>query len=180
MEIEELKIGRRCIRLELGDITRVRTDAIVNAANVDLRGGGGVDGAIHKAAGPSLLNECSRFKSCPTGTAVITKAGNLPVKYVIHTVGPVWYGGTTGEEIKLEAAYYSCMELAKKHKLMTLAFPSVSTGAFKYPVEMAAKVALTTVKDCLSEVTSLEEVSFILYDESTFLSYQKVLDAISS
>jgi len=177
-DIEKIKIGNKLLRLELGDITRVRTDAIVNAANEELKGGGGVDAAIHKAAGPSLMLECERHTGCPTGSALLTAAGNLPVRHVIHTVGPVWKGGEDGEAELLSSAYLSSLELANKHFFNTVAFPSISTGAYGYPKEEAARIALTTVKNFLEQRTHLDEVLFVLYDEKTFLAYQQVLSEI--
>jgi O-acetyl-ADP-ribose deacetylase (regulator of RNase III) len=179
IELEKITIGRKTLKLDLGDITRVRTDAIVNAANTELSGGGGVDGAIHRAAGPTLMAECRRHKGCPTGTAVMTPAGNLPVNFLIHTAGPIWSGGQEGEAELLASCYESCLELAQQKSISSLAFPSISTGSYGYPVELAGQIALNTVKTHLEGNTVIEEVVFILHDENTFLLYQKILIELS-
>ena len=168
-----------------GDITQQATDAIVNAANSSLMGGGGVDGAIHWAGGPAILEECrqivSRQGRLPTGKAVITTGGNLKAKYVIHTVGPVWGGGNRGEAELLESAYGESLKLAAENNLTSVSFPSISTGAYGYPVDEAAKVALGTVASFLREsTTSIKEVIFVLFDSRTFEAYSSALQEINT
>jgi O-acetyl-ADP-ribose deacetylase len=163
-----------------GDITRQETDAIVNAANSSLMGGGGVDGAIHRVGGPSILAECkeiiARQGRLPPGQAVITSGGNLPSKYIIHTVGPVWQGGQSGEDRLLAGAYRECLRLADNRKLTSLAFPSISTGAYGYPIELAADLAVQTVKDyLLNSSSSLKEIVFVLFDTSTYGRFSEAL-----
>lgn len=162
------------IRTILGDITKVDTvEAIVNAANTSLLGGGGVDGAIHRAAGPQLLAECRELHGCKTGQAKITKAYNLPCKYVIHTVGPVWNGGTMNEEEKLADCYRNSLLVAVHNHIRTIAFPSISTGIYHFPVEKAAEIAVRTVKDFLDEhVDMIDEVLWVLFDEHTESVYR--------
>ena len=179
-EVGEIVIGKTRLGLIQGDITRLTTDAIVNAANSSLMGGGGVDGAIHRAGGPAILEECrqivSRIGRLDTGKAVMTTGGNLAAKYVIHTVGPVWHGGSRGEAELLASAYRESLKLAADHKLKSVAFPSISTGAYGYPVAQAADVAVSTVVAFLGGVpTSLEEVFFVLYDSNTFQAYATAL-----
>ena len=149
----------------LADITKQEVDAIVNAANEALRGGGGVDGAIHRAAGPELLQECKEIGGCPTGEARITKGYRLPARYVIHTVGPVWHGGDRGEPEKLAACYRNSLELAAQNGVRTMAFPGISTGVYGYPLEDATRLAMKTVKDCLAELPGIEEVRFVTFGE---------------
>jgi len=165
-------------RLELsqGDITRQETDAIVNAANSSLLGGGGVDGAIHRAGGPAILEACQEIRRTrgrlPTGDAVITTGGRLKARHVIHTVGPVWQGGAQGEPALLERCYRSCLDLARAHGLTSLAFPSISTGAFGYPVELAAPVALDTVAlELAADPGPITLVRFVLFDAATHEAY---------
>jgi O-acetyl-ADP-ribose deacetylase len=148
-----------------GDITRQKVDAIVNAAKESLRGGGGVDGAIHRAAGPGLLEECIQIGGCPTGEARITKGYKLPARYVIHTVGPVWHGGDRGEPEKLSACYRNSLRLAAENGIRTIAFPGISTGVYGYPLENATRLAMTTVKDCLAGLPGIEEVRFVTFGE---------------
>jgi O-acetyl-ADP-ribose deacetylase len=148
-----------------GDITKQEVDAIVNAANETLRGGGGVDGAIHRAAGPELLEECIKIGGCPTGEARITKGYRLPAKYVIHTVGPVWHGGDRGEPEKLAACYRNALRLAAENGVRTIAFPGISTGVYGYPLEAATRLAMATVRDCLTELLEIEEVRFVTFGE---------------
>jgi O-acetyl-ADP-ribose deacetylase (regulator of RNase III) len=165
------------VRLVRGDITDMETDAIVNAANSSLMGGGGVDGAIHRRGGPKILEECKRIratewpKGLPTGKAVITSGGNLRARHVIHTVGPVWRGGHCGEPGLLAQAYRNSLRLAVEKGLKSVAFPSISTGAYGYPIEDASRVALEAVKDFLEKEDSLDEVVFVLFSESALEVY---------
>ncbi len=157
------------------DITKLSVDAIVNAANSTLLGGGGVDGAIHRAGGPSILQECQRIvakiERLPAGKAVMTTAGRLPSKYVIHTVGPVWSGGNRKEAKTLASAYRESIRVADENSVTTLAFPSISTGAYRYPVDEAAKVAIQTVAEALQKTSFVKEVRFALFDSSTLDVY---------
>jgi O-acetyl-ADP-ribose deacetylase len=176
----EKMVNKTKISIVQGDITRHATDAIVNAANSSLMGGGGVDGAIHRAGGPAILEECKKIVSrqgrLPTGKAVITTGGNLKARYVIHTVGPVWHGGNSNEAELLKSAYYECLKLAGENKLTSIAFPSISTGAYGYPVDEAAKVAVSTVVSFLKEQgASLTDVVFVLFDSRTYRAYQSAL-----
>lgn len=159
-----------------GDITRERVDAIVNAANSGLRGGGGVDGAIHRAAGPELMRECDKIREaqggCPTGSAVVTPAGNLPCRYVIHAVGPVWQGGTNNEDELLAQAYQSCLALAEELKLRTIAFPNISTGVYGFPRERAARIVARVIAEFSPRAKSLEAIRFICHDEKNLKLYQ--------
>jgi len=163
------------IKIIKGDITKIKTDAIVNAANKTLLGGGGVDGAIHKAAGPELLEECKKLGGCKTGEAKITKGYNLPAKYVIHTVGPVWRDGKENEEDKLATCYRNSLELAVENKIKSVAFPSISTGAYGFPIEKAAPIALKEVKKFLEENDVIKEVIFVLFSEKDFQVYQNLV-----
>lgn len=168
------------IKLELGDITKCQEDAIVNAANTSLLGGGGVDGAIHRAAGPALVEECQKIRnrqgSCKTGEAVVTHAGNLPCKFVIHAVGPVWKDGNHKEDELLYNAYHNSLVLASANNLKSIAFPNISTGIYGFPKERAANNAIQAVKDYLSEDESIDEVKFICFDEENYNIYKKLLD----
>ena len=158
-----------------GDITEQRVDAIVNAANTTLLGGGGVDGAIHRAAGPQLLEECRAIGGCPTGEARITKGYRLPAQYVIHTVGPVWSGGTRGEPVLLGGCYVNALALASRQGLRSIAFPSISTGAYRYPIADAARIAVDTVRDCLARPMSVELVRFVCFSVRDLAVYRKLL-----
>ena len=173
----ELKVGDRKVTFEKGDITLQRTDAIVNAANSSLMGGGGVDGAIHRAGGPMILEGCRRIVAergrLPAGKAVITGGGKLPCRFVIHTVGPVWQGGNNQEAAVLGSAYAESLHVAEDNHLETVAFPSISTGAYGYPLAEAARVAVTSVRDFLRDrAVTVQRVSFILFDERTLHIYE--------
>ena len=163
-----------------GDITKQQVDAIVNAANEALRGGGGVDGAIHRAAGPELLQECIQIGGCPTGEARITKGYKLPARYVIHTVGPVWHGGDRGEPEKLAACYRNSLKLAVENGVRTIAFPGISTGVYGYPLEDATRLAMATVKDCLAELPAIEEVRFVTFGERATEVAERTLAELDS
>ena len=167
--------SEQALELLLGDITREKTDAIVNAANSGLLGGGGVDGAIHRAAGPALLAECRKIREqrghLPPGEAVATSAGDLKAKYVIHTVGPIWQGGSAGEPRILESCYRNSLREADRLSCSSISFPSVSTGAFGYPVESAAKIALRAIVDALANAPSVRVARFVLFDQRTRDAY---------
>ena len=159
----------------LGDITQVRADAIVNAANRTLLGGGGVDGAIHRAAGPELLAECRTLNGCETGQAKLTRGYKLPAQYVIHTPGPIWKGGDNGEKELLASSYRSCLELAVEHGCKTVAFPSISTGVYRFPLELAAPIAVKTVRDFLADHPQIEQVTFVCFSQQVKDAYDKAL-----
>jgi O-acetyl-ADP-ribose deacetylase (regulator of RNase III) len=163
------------IRIIMGDITIQRVDAIVNAANRTLLGGGGVDGAIHRAAGPGLLEACRRLNGCETGEARITPGFQLPARHVIHTVGPVWRGGTHNEPELLRQCYLKSLELAAAHQLRTIAFPNISTGVYGFPKQLAAEIATGAVKSWLRQPGTLEEVIFVVFDHENHMLYQKLL-----
>ena len=181
--ITDLTVNKTRLSIIQGDITGQPTDAIVNAANSGLMGGGGVDGAIHRAGGPAILDECRRIRDergrLPAGQAVITTGGNLKAHHVIHTVGPVWHGGTRGEAELLASAYRESLRLAVAQRLKSISFPSISTGAYGYPVEAAAGTALQTVIDFLNENESLAEVVFVLFDSRTSRAYEKALQELA-
>ncbi len=178
----EVIINQTKLSLMQGDITRQSTDAIVNAANSSLMGGGGVDGAIHRAGGPAILEECKDIVSkqgrLPTGEAVITTGGNLKARYVIHTVGPVWRSGTQGEAELLASAYRQSLKLAAEKGLSSISFPSISTGVYGYPVDEAAEVALASVIAFIRDTTSIREVTFVLFDSNTYSSYRRALEKL--
>ncbi len=180
----EVSINQTKLSVIQGDITKQATNAIVNAANPGLMGGGGVDGAIHRAGGPAILEECKQIVSkqgrLPTGKAVITTGGNLKAKFVIHTVGPIWHGGNREEPELLASAYQESLKVAAENNLSSISFPSISTGAYGYPAAEAAKVAIRTVASFINEgTTSIKEVVFVLFDSVTFESYSSVLREIS-
>jgi O-acetyl-ADP-ribose deacetylase (regulator of RNase III) len=173
----EFKVGKARVRLVKGDITEMATEAIVNAANSSLMGGGGVDGAIHREGGPKILEECKKIRATdwpeglPTGKAVITSAGNLYAKHVIHTVGPVWHGGNRGEPELLAQAYQNSLRIAVSNGLKTVAFPSISTGAYGYPIEEASRISLKAVKEFLEKEDKLSEVVFALFSQHDLKVY---------
>ena len=163
------------VRLLKGDITKLEIDAIVNAANQSLLGGGGVDGAIHKAAGPNLLEECKTLYGCGTGNAKITNGYNLPAKYVIHAVGPVWHGGISDESEKLASCYRRSIEVADENNVKSIAFPNISTGVYGYPKKEAAEIAIKTVVDSLNEHPGIEMVIFCAFDDENYKIYKNLL-----
>jgi O-acetyl-ADP-ribose deacetylase (regulator of RNase III) len=171
----EIKVGQSALELVEGDITRQDTEAIVNAANTSLLGGGGVDGAIHRAGGPKILEECRQIGGCPTGEARITTGGNLQARYVIHTVGPVYRDGLHREPELLASCYRESLKLASAKGLKTVAFPSISTGAYGYPLADAARIALKTVKDYLAEHPEIERVRFVLFGKAAYEAYAAAL-----
>jgi len=162
------------IEITQGDITKMQEDAIVNAANESLLGGGGVDGAIHRAAGPALLEECRIIGGCPTGEARITKGHQLPAKYVIHTVGPVWHGGNQNEPALLANCYKNSLQLSVEHDVKTIAFPAISTGVYGYPVKAATEIALQVTSAFLQKHPSLEKVVFVCFGEEVFAIYNEL------
>ena len=178
----DLEIGRCRLGLLRGDITQQTTDAIVNAANTTLMGGGGVDGAIHRAGGPAILEECKKIVAeigrCPTGEAVITGGGNLKARHVIHTVGPVWNGGGQNESELLTGAYRNSLRLAVDNGIKTISFPSISTGAYRFPIDKASDIALRTVADFVKHAP-LNEVRFVLFSQNDFDVYRDALSRIS-
>jgi O-acetyl-ADP-ribose deacetylase (regulator of RNase III) len=182
----EFHVGKAILELIKGDITDMETDAIVNAANSSLMGGGGVDSAIHSKGGPKILEECKRIRATewpdglPTGKAVITSGGNLKAKFVIHTVGPVWLGGFHVESELLKQAYRNSLKLAVTRGLKTVAFPSISTGAYGYPVEEASQIAIKTVKDFLENENKLEKVVFALFSDANFKVYLETTKSLLS
>ena len=180
----EFKVGTATIELVKGDITDVESDVIVNAANSTLMGGGGVDGAIHSKGGQKILEECKRIRATewpdglPTGKAVITSGGNLKAKFIIHTVGPVWFGGFHVESELLKQAYRNSLKLAASKGLKTIAFPSISTGAYHYPIQEASHVAINTIKDYLEKEDKLEKVIFVLFSDADFKVYTETANFV--
>ncbi len=170
------------IQLIQGDITDQKADAIVNAANKSLLGGGGVDGAIHRKGGPAILEDCQRIRQrqggCETGEAVLTTAGNLPAKYVIHTVGPVWNGGASQEDELLENCYLNSLKIAEEHGLKTIAFPNISTGVYRFPKHRAAEIAVSTVKAYSASQTGIETVIFVCFDEENYRIYRELIPGL--
>ncbi|HBO97822.1 MAG TPA: O-acetyl-ADP-ribose deacetylase [Candidatus Omnitrophica bacterium] len=163
------------IEITQSDITKLKVDAIVNAANETLLGGGGVDGAIHKAAGPQLLEECRGLGGCPTGDAKITRGYKLSAKHVIHTVGPVWHDGKHNEEALLKNCYQRSLEIALDNNLKTIAFPCISTGVYRFPKDKAARIAVATVQECLKKMPEIEKVIFVCFSQEDFNIYRKLL-----
>jgi len=177
------RFGATTVVLKRGDITQEAVDAIVNAANSGLLGGGGVDGAIHRAGGPAILEECRAIRArqggCPTGEAVITGAGQLPARYVVHAVGPVWQGGESGEPDLLASAYRNSLALAAAHGARTIAFPAISTGIYGYPVDEATPIALGAARDWALAHDDFTEVRFVLFSDETLAAYQRVLATLN-
>jgi O-acetyl-ADP-ribose deacetylase (regulator of RNase III) len=174
----QVEINESTLELVEGDITREQVDVIVNAANSSLLGGGGVDGAIHRAAGPQLLAQCRTLGGCETGSAKITRGYNLPAKFVIHAVGPVYRDGKHDEPAFLRGAYLACLELASEHKLSSIAFPAISTGIYGYPMEQAARVAFRTIIDYLGEHPEITLVRYVLYDGRALAVHERVLEQL--
>ncbi len=168
------------IKIIKGDITKVEADAIVNAANTSLLGGGGVDGAIHRAAGRELLEECQTLNGCKTGEAKLTGGYRLPAKYVVHTPGPIWRGGKSGEEALLKSCYQSCLALARERRCRTLAFPSISTGVYRFPLEKAADIALGAIWDFLKENSLPGTVTMVCFDDVTKAAYEHALSQLEA
>lgn len=168
------------ITIHKGDITRIQADAIVNAANSSLLGGGGVDGAIHRAGGPAILEACQAIRmrqgGCATGEAVITTAGNLPAKFVIHTVGPVWQGGRSHEEQLLASCYRNSLALAVEHAVTSIAFPGISTGVYRFPKAKAASIAVSTVQQYPLHNAALDEIMFVCFDDESYTLYHQLLN----
>lgn len=176
--MKKLQFNQTTLRLEKGDITRYEVDAIVNAANESLLGGGGVDGAIHRAAGPELLDVCRLLDGCRTGEAKITPGFRLKAAHVIHTVGPVWRGGTHGEAALLSSCYQKSLELADANGIRTLAFPAISTGIYGYPLDQATAIAVGTVREYLENnpQTIITEVTFVCFDDATLYAYEQAIE----
>ena len=175
---EIVHVGPGTIQLMEGDITRQRVECIVTAANAELRGGGGVDGAVHRAAGPELLEACAELGGCPTGSAVLTPSFSLGVRgvrYVIHAVGPMWRGREEGEDSLLEGAYRKSLELAEESALVSIAFPSISTGVYGFPVERAAPIAVRTARRFLERAVSVRQILFVLFSEPVYAEFAKAL-----
>ena len=174
----QIKMGSSLLELVEGDITKQDTEAIANAANSSLAGGGGVDGAIHRAGGPKIMSECRKIEGCPTGEARLTTGGNLKAKYVLHAVGPIYRDGAHGEPELLKSAYLSCLKLASANAIKSISFPSISTGVYGYPIYDAAKIALTTVIDYLKTHQEISLIRFVLFGAEAYSSYETVLKEI--
>lgn len=178
----EVKVNNTIIRLIQGDITVQRTAAVVNAANSSLLGGGGVDGAIHRAGGSQVLEECKKIRSekgkCSAGEAVITSGGNLYANSVIHTVGPVWSGGNKNEQEVLARAYWNCLSLAKEKGIYSISFPSISTGAYGFPIEKASEIAVNTVRKFVEENSGIDEIQFVLFSGPDFKVYENAMQKL--
>ena len=164
------------IEIFRGNITILKVDAIVNAANISLLGGGGVDGDIHRAAGPQLLEDCKKLNGCKTGEAKITKGYNLPAKFVIHTVGPIWDGGYSGEDRLLSSCYVNSLRLAVENQIKSMAFPAISTGVFGFPPDRAAKIAIKSFRNFLRVNESIEKIIFVCFDKHTFSIYEQAIN----
>jgi O-acetyl-ADP-ribose deacetylase (regulator of RNase III) len=165
------------LTLQRGNIVDAEVDALVNAANAGLAGGGGVDGAIHRAGGPSIIEQCRKIGGCPTGSAVATTAGKLKARYIFHAVGPVYQQRSNDAQL-LASTYQRCLELAEQHQLQSIAFPSISTGAYSYPIHLAAPIALSTILTHIGKPTSLQSIYFVLFDNRTYEAYQRALQKI--
>lgn len=176
----QIQIGKSTLELVQGDITKQDVDAIVNAANSSLLGGGGVDGAIHRAAGPELLAECRTLGGCETGSAKITRGYKLKARHVIHAVGPVYHDGKHGEAVLLASAYRTCLELASQNKCASIAFPAISTGIYGYPMEDAARIAFRTIVDYLGAHPEITLVRYILFDARAFAAHQRMLEQVTA
>lgn len=174
----ELKVGNCTLQVVQGDITKETTDAIVNAANKTLLGGGGVDGAIHRAGGPEILEQCKKLGGCETGDAKITTGGKLPAKYVIHTVGPIYRDGKHGEPELLKSCYIRSLEVAQEHGVKTIAFPAISCGVYGYPIPEAAKIAINAVKEWIEKNSGIELVRFVMFGSDTYIPYCEVLKSL--
>jgi O-acetyl-ADP-ribose deacetylase (regulator of RNase III) len=167
MPLLTAKIGQTLLEIQVADITTLDVDAIVNAANTSLLGGGGVDGAIHRAAGPELVAECRMLNGCKTGSAKITRGHRLPAKYVIHAVGPVWHGGRANEKALLASCYRTALDLAVQHKLVSIAYPAISTGIYRFPADLAARIAVGTVATTLNDPRGIERVVFCCFSQDS-------------
>ncbi len=176
----KVRINKSILELAEGDITKEETEAIVNAANSGLRGGGGVDGAIHRAGGPAIMEECRKIGGCPTGQAVITTGGRLKARYVIHAVGPIYRGGTHGEAELLASAYRNSLKIASEKGIRSISFPSLSTGAYGYPIKEASRIALSTIIQYLKEHPEIELVRFVLFGIPAYEAYENTLKELMS